>query len=183
MPLPIHSSPPTLDAAEYSRADQTKSNSPELARMRWKQQAQRIHLEAQTFYFAFKHPHVQWYAKLVAACTAGYLFSPIQLIPTFIPVIGLLDDVLVLFLGVKLLQRMIPADILTECRGQAKLAEMQRRDKVRSPVAVIALLSIALLWLFAAITATTLIALYITADSRRMTAHSFNECNSKHLRL
>ena len=108
--------------------------------MTWKQQAQRIHTEAQTFYFAFKHPRVHWYAKLVAACIAGYLLSPIQLIPTFIPVIGVLDDLLVLFLGVKLLQRIIPQDILAECREQANVAEKRRKDEVRSTSTVISVL-------------------------------------------
>jgi len=108
--------------------------------MTWKQQAQRMHREAQTFYFAFKHPRVHWYAKLVAACIAGYLLSPIQLIPTFIPVIGVLDDLLVLFLGVKLLQRIIPQDILAECREQANVAEKRRKDEVRSTSTVISVL-------------------------------------------
>jgi uncharacterized membrane protein YkvA (DUF1232 family) len=129
--------------------------------MTWKQQAQRIHTEAQTFYFAFKHPRVHWYAKLVAACTAGYLCSPIQLIPSFIPVIGLLDDFFVLFLGVKLLQRIIPPEILTECRERANVAEMQRKHEVRSTPTVIAVLAVALAWLFAAITASALIAVYV----------------------
>jgi len=126
--------------------------------MTWKQQAQRLHTEAQTFYFAFKHPRVPWYAKVVAACTAGYIFSPIQLIPNFIPGIGFLDDLLVFFLGVKLLQRMIPAEILAECREQAKVAEMRRRDEVRSTTAIIAVLAVVLAWLTVAITASALIA-------------------------
>ena len=125
--------------------------------MTWKQQAQRLHTEAQTFYFAFKHPRVPWYAKVVAACTAGYIFSPIQLIPNFIPGIGFLDDLLVFFLGVKLLQRMIPAEILAECREQAKVAEMRRRDEVRSTTAIIAVLAVVLAWLTVAITASALI--------------------------
>ena len=129
--------------------------------MTWKQQAQRVHTEAQTFYFAFKHPRVPWYAKVVAVCTAGYLFSPIQLIPSFIPVIGFLDDFLVLFLGVKLLQRIIPPDILAECRQQANDAEMRRTDEVRSRAAVVAFFAIALVWLFAAITVSGMIASYI----------------------
>ena len=125
--------------------------------MTWKQQAQRLHTEAQTFYFAFKHPRVPWYAKVVAACTAGYMFSPIQLIPNFVPGIGFLDDLLVFFLGVKLLQRMIPAEILAECREQAKVAEMRRRDEVRSTTAIIAVLAVVLAWLTVAITASALI--------------------------
>jgi len=129
--------------------------------MTWKQQAQRIHTEAQTFYFAFKHPRVHWYAELVAACTAGYLFSPIQLIPTFIPVIGFLDDFLVLFLGVKLLERIIPPDILRECRERANLVEIGRKDEVRSTATVSTVLAPFLVGLFAAITASGLIALNV----------------------
>jgi uncharacterized membrane protein YkvA (DUF1232 family) len=129
--------------------------------MSWKQQAQRIHTEAQTFYFAFKHPGVPWYAKVVAVCMAGYLFSPIQLIPSFIPVIGFLDDFLVLFLGVKLLQRIVPPDILAECRQRASAGEMRRKDEVRSRAAVVAVLAIALVWLFVAITVSGMIASYL----------------------
>src|SRR5579862_3045622 len=110
--------------------------------MTWAQQSQRIQRDARTFYLASKHPRVRWYAKLVAAGTAGYLFSPIQLIPNFIPVIGLVDDVLVFLLGVKLLQRIIPPDILVECREQAKAAEMRRKDKGGSTVAILALVAI-----------------------------------------
>jgi uncharacterized membrane protein YkvA (DUF1232 family) len=127
----------------------------------WRQQGQRIHREAQVFYFAFKHPRVPWYAKLVAACSAGYLFSPIQLIPSFIPVIGFLDDFLVLFLGAKLVQRIIPPEVLTECREMAKAAEMRRKDEIRSPATLVAIVVIAAVWLLAAITASRLIGTYI----------------------
>ena len=135
--------------------------------MTWKQQAQRIHTEAQSFYFAFKHPRVPWYAKVVAVCTAGYLFSPIQLIPSFIPVIGFLDDFLVLFFGVKLLQRIVPPEILAECRQQANDAEMRRKDEVRSRAAVVAVLAIAMAWLFAAITVSGMIASYVPLAIKR----------------
>jgi len=121
----------------------------------------RIHTEAQTFYVAFKHPRVPWYAKLVAAMTAGYVLSPVQLIPSFIPVIGLLDDVLVLLLGVRLLRRMIPADVLAQCRAQAKTAEMQRKDTDSSMAAIVVFVAIATLWLFAAIAFSRLIAVYL----------------------
>jgi uncharacterized membrane protein YkvA (DUF1232 family) len=130
--------------------------------MKWKQQAQRVHREAQVFYFAFKHPRVPWYAKLVAACSAGYLFSPIQLIPSFIPVIGFLDDFLVLFLGVKLSHKIIPPEVLTECRELAKAAEMRRKDEMRSPAAVVALVVIIAFWIFAAVSASLVMARYIS---------------------
>jgi len=61
------------------------------------------------------HPGAQWRARFIAGCTVGYLFSPIQLIPSFIPVIGQLDDLVVVYIGVKLAVRMVPQSVLTEC--------------------------------------------------------------------
>jgi uncharacterized membrane protein YkvA (DUF1232 family) len=130
--------------------------------MNWKNQAQRVHREAKVYYFACKHPGVPWYAKLVAACSAGYLFSPIQLIPSYIPVIGFLDDFFVLFVGAKLLQRLIPPDVLAECRQLADAAEMRRKEAIRSTVAVIAFVAIAAVWLLAAVGASILVARYIS---------------------
>jgi len=127
----------------------------------WKYQAQRVHREALVFYFAFKHPRVRWYAKLVAVSTAGYLFSPVQLIPSFIPVIGFLDDFLVLFLGVKLFQRIVPPDVLMECRELAKAAALRRKDEIRSPAAIVASIAVGILWLLAAITASRMMAAFI----------------------
>jgi uncharacterized membrane protein YkvA (DUF1232 family) len=132
--------------------------------MNWKNQAQRVHREALVYYFAFKHPRVPWYAKLVAACSAGYLFSPVQLIPSYIPVIGFLDDFFVLFVGAKLLQRLIPPEALTECRQLANAAEMRRNEEMRSTAAIIAFVAIAAVWLLAAVGASVLMARYISAD-------------------
>jgi uncharacterized membrane protein YkvA (DUF1232 family) len=127
----------------------------------WRQQAQQVQTQAHVFYLAFKHPRTPWYAKVVAACTAGYLFSPIQLIPSFIPVIGFLDDFLVLFLGVKLIQRIVPPDVLLECRQHADDAEVRRKDKIRSSAAMVAAVVIATVWLLTAVAANGLIAAYI----------------------
>jgi uncharacterized membrane protein YkvA (DUF1232 family) len=121
-------------------------------------QAQRVHLEAHVFYCVFKHPRTPWYAKLVAACTAGYLLSPIQLIPSFIPVIGFLDDFLVLILGVKLLKRITPRDVLAQCRGIAKAAEARRKEKIRTSVAVAASIAVVTMWLLATVAASALVA-------------------------
>lgn len=135
---------------------------PELASaMNWRQQAQQVQTQAHVFYLAFKHPRTPWYAKVVAACTAGYLFSPIQLIPSFIPVIGFLDDFLVLFLGVKLIQRIVPPDVLLECRQHADDAEVRRKDKIGSSAAMVAAVVIATVWLLTAVAANGLIAAYI----------------------
>jgi len=105
--------------------------------MNWRQQAKRVQEEARVFYFAFKHPKMPWYARLVALCTVGYLLSPVQLIPSFIPVIGFLDDLLVLSLGVKLLRRITHPDLLTECRKVTDKTEMRRRQGIMSPAIVV----------------------------------------------
>lgn len=129
--------------------------------VRWRQQAQRIHSEALVFYFAFKHPRMTWGAKLVAVCTAGYLFSPVQLIPNYIPVIGCLDDLLVVFLGVKLLHRITPPEVLSECRELAEAAELQMRREIRSKSGVAASVVIVALWLLVGVAASALIAAHI----------------------
>lgn len=128
--------------------------------MNWRQDAERLQKEAHVFYFAFKHPRVRWYARLVAACTAVYLFSPIQLIPSFIPVIGFLDDFLVLFLGVKLLQKIIPADVFAECRQLVEVAETQRKKTIRSSASAIGLVIIFSLWLLGAALSSALMVKY-----------------------
>jgi uncharacterized membrane protein YkvA (DUF1232 family) len=130
----------------------------------WKQQAQRLQKEVHVFCFAFKHPRVRWYAKLVAACSAGYLFSPIQLIPNYIPVLGFLDDFLVLFVGAKLLQRIIPPEVLTECRELADAAEIPRKEEIRSTPALVAFVVIAGVWFVAAVCAGIPMARYIFPD-------------------
>jgi uncharacterized membrane protein YkvA (DUF1232 family) len=61
---------------------------------------------------------VPWYAKLVAACSICYVFSPVQLIPNFIPVIGQLDDVLVITLGLKVLKKWVPQEVLKQCAAE-----------------------------------------------------------------
>jgi uncharacterized membrane protein YkvA (DUF1232 family) len=65
---------------------------------------------------ALVHPGVPWYVKLVCGLAALYVASPIQLIPNFIPIIGQLDDVLVIALSIKFLKRFIPAAVLEECQ-------------------------------------------------------------------
>jgi uncharacterized membrane protein YkvA (DUF1232 family) len=124
----------------------------------WRQQSERFQREARVCYFVFKHPRVRWYARAVAACTAAYLFSPIQLIPSFLPAIGFLDDFVVIVLGVKLLQRIIPSEVLSECRELAEAAQIVKRDKIK-------LAMLTLLWLVAAVTGSALMVKYFLLDA------------------
>ncbi len=74
---------------------------------------------------------VPWPAKIVASCSIAYVFSPIQLIPSFIPVIGQLDDVAVLFVGTKLTRKLTPSAALRECEAQSDSAFAERLGKWR----------------------------------------------------
>jgi uncharacterized membrane protein YkvA (DUF1232 family) len=69
---------------------------------------------------ALVHRHVPWHAKLVVGCAVLYVVSPIQLIPNFIPVIGQLDDVLVVTLAIRFLRRCVPQSVLDECENDLR---------------------------------------------------------------
>jgi len=127
----------------------------------WRQRTQRLQKEAHVFYFLFKHPGTPWYAKSVAALAAGYVLSPIQLIPNFIPVIGSVDDLVVLFVGIKLLQKITPVEVLSQCRQRADAAEIVRIEEHRWMASPVAPIVIATVWVLAAITASALMAAYI----------------------
>lgn len=127
----------------------------------WLRQTQQLRQEAYVFYFVFRDPQTHWYVRLVAACCAAYVFSPVQLIPNFIPLIGCLDDVLVLLLGAKMVQRMTPPDVLQECRALAEAAETRRKEKTRSQFARLGLILVATSWLLATFAASAAVAAYV----------------------
>lgn len=93
----------------------------------WKEQARLLKAELYALYLAYKDPRVPWYARLVAACVVGYAFSPIDLIPDPIPVLGYLDDLILIPLGIALAVRLIPPGVLDECRVKAR--EVIRQGK------------------------------------------------------
>jgi uncharacterized membrane protein YkvA (DUF1232 family) len=74
---------------------------------------------AYTLYLAYRDPRVPLYAKVFAACVVAYAFSPIDLIPDFIPVLGMLDDLIIVPVGIFLALKMIPQDIISDCRLHA----------------------------------------------------------------
>ena len=69
---------------------------------------------------ALRHPGVPWYAKLVCGCAALYVISPIQLIPNFIPIIGQLDDLLLVGLSIRFLKRSVSSTVLDQCRNASR---------------------------------------------------------------
>jgi len=85
-----------------------------------KKRARRLKAELYALYLAYRDPRVPWYARLFAAGVVAYAISPIDLIPDFIPVLGLLDDLILVPLGIVLALRMIPSEVMAECREHAK---------------------------------------------------------------
>jgi len=129
--------------------------------LKWTQQTQRLREEALMFYFAFQHPRAPWYARLVAVCAAGYLLSPIQLIPNYIPVIGSLDDLVVLLVGAKLLRRIIPGNVLAECRRRARDVEARRKEEIKSAAATLGAVVIVCAWFLVAVIASVFMTRYV----------------------
>lgn len=87
---------------------------------RWRQRARELKADVRALYLAMRHPETPWYAKAIAAVVVGYAFSPIDLIPDPIPVLGYLDDLFLLPLGVLLCLRLIPSPVWQECRAKAR---------------------------------------------------------------
>lgn len=86
----------------------------------WKQRARELKIQVYAIYLAYKDPRIPWYARLFAALVVGYAFSPIDLIPDPIPILGYLDDLILIPLGVAIALRMIPPEVMTECRDKAR---------------------------------------------------------------
>lgn len=83
-----------------------------------KTKARVLKKEVSTLYLACKRPEVPWYAKLLAVIVVGYALSPIDLIPDFVPILGYLDDIILIPAGVALVIKLIPENVLNECREQ-----------------------------------------------------------------
>ena len=115
------------------------------------------HLKGETFalYLAARHPATPWYAKLFVAGIVAYAFSPIDLIPDFVPVLGYVDDLILIPIGITLAIRMIPPAVLTECRARAQESMAGGKPVSRAAAAVIVgiwllLAALCMLWAYEA---------------------------------
>lgn len=86
---------------------------------RVRQWAQIVKRDTVCLYLAARDPRTPWYAKAIAASVVAYALSPIDLIPDFIPIIGYLDDILLVPMGLWIAMRMVPDDVIEDCRVQA----------------------------------------------------------------
>jgi uncharacterized membrane protein YkvA (DUF1232 family) len=102
----------------------------------WREKARGLRREVYALYFAVRDPRVPWYVKVLAACVVGYALSPIDLIPDFIPVLGYLDDLLLIPVGVMAVRALIPAGVLVECRERAAQASEKPTSRMAAGIIV-----------------------------------------------
>ena len=110
---------------------------------RWKTRVRALKMEVHALLLAYRDPRVPWQAKLVAALVVAYAVSPIDLIPDFIPVLGYLDDLIILPLGILLAVKMIPAEVMEECRAKAGEASPEKKKSS----AVIGAVIVVVVWM------------------------------------
>jgi uncharacterized membrane protein YkvA (DUF1232 family) len=109
----------------------------------WRDRVRALKRDVVAIALAVRDPRVPWYAKAVGVCVVAYALSPIDLIPDFVPVLGLLDDLVLVPLGLLLVVRLIPPDILVEHRAAA--AAIAER-----PVSQVGAAAIVAIWVLAA---------------------------------
>ena len=115
------------------------------------------HLKAETFalYLAARDPRTPWFAKLLVAGIVAYAVSPIDLIPDFVPVLGYLDDLILIPAGIALAIKLVPDSVLADCR-----AKTQETFKNGKPVSRVAGVAIVVIWL--ALAALCIVCIYET---------------------
>jgi uncharacterized membrane protein YkvA (DUF1232 family) len=110
---------------------------------RWRLWARQLKTKTYAVYLACKDPRTPWYARLFGVAVVAYAFSPIDLIPDFIPVLGHLDDLIIVPLGIAIALRMIPQNVLDECQNTAQ--QMLESGKPTNWVATCVIVAIWLL--------------------------------------
>lgn len=110
---------------------------------RLRQWARRLKRDVVALWIAARDPRTPWYAKLAAGCVAAYALSPIDLIPDFIPVLGYMDDLIIVPVGIALVVALVPAPLMAEFRAAAERREQAPRSTAGG-------MAIVLLWIAAA---------------------------------
>ena len=106
---------------------------------RWRDWAGKLKRQTFALYLACRDPRVPWYAKALGALVVAYALSPVDLIPDFIPVLGYLDDLILLPLGIALVIRLIPQEIMQECHARATAEFALGRTKTKTAAVVVIL--------------------------------------------
>lgn len=113
------------------------------ARTTWRERARALRREVMTLWFAMRDPRTPRIARWLAAFVVAYALSPIDLIPDFIPVLGYLDDLVLVPLGIALVLRLVPAQVVEECRARADRLATRPRNWIAAAVIVAVWLGLA----------------------------------------
>jgi len=105
--------------------------------------------EGMTLWFCCRHPDMPWLPKIFALLVVGYFLSPIDLIPDFIPVIGYLDDLILVPIGIYLTLKLVPRHVIEECRVKARDWIAAQQPKPKSTIAAVVILVLWMLFLAA----------------------------------
>ena len=116
----------------------------------WRQKVRQLKTETYALYLAYRDPRTPWYARLFAAIVVGYAFSPLDLIPDFIPILGLLDDLILIPLGIVVARKLIPAAVMADSRVKAEKlrAEGKPANRLAAAIIIIIWLGLAALSIF-----------------------------------
>ena len=115
---------------------------------RLKNWATTLKREVLALWFACRDPRTPWYARVLTMLIVAYALSPIDLIPDFIPVLGYLDELILMPVGIYLVMKLVPAEALADARAKARSWVASRQPKPRNWIAaaVIALVWVLALW-------------------------------------
>jgi uncharacterized membrane protein YkvA (DUF1232 family) len=111
--------------------------------------AKKLKKQIYILYLAYKDERVTWYAKLFTACVVAYAFSPIDLIPDFIPILGYLDDIIIVPLGIMLALKMLPKSVIMDCTVRAE--ELMKAGKPKNWIVgsiIIIIWTLLFAWIF-----------------------------------
>ena len=106
----------------------------------------RLRVEVHAGWLAARHPRTPWPVRLFGLALTAYALSPLDLIPDFIPVLGLLDDLVLIPAGLWLFEKMVPAEVLAECRQRAELEASRPRSLWGALIVIAAWVAIVLLF-------------------------------------
>ena len=106
-----------------------------------KQKSGELKIQIHALYLAYRDPRTPWYARFFAALVVAYAFSPVDLIPDFIPILGYLDDLILLPVGIKIALQLIRAEVMTDARESART-----QHQTNSPLSYVVGALILLLW-------------------------------------
>jgi uncharacterized membrane protein YkvA (DUF1232 family) len=106
-------------------------------------QAKRLKRDAYALYFVVRDRRTPWYARAAAAAVVAYALSPFDLIPDFVPVLGYLDDLIIVPLGIALVLKLVPSEVLVDCRDRAEVAAERPVSRVGAAFMIVVWLALA----------------------------------------